>query len=296
MKNFFEDATIICLDGLDCSGKETISGIIENSKEINSKYDFVRTLSFPNYYNMISVSDMISNLLNPDVYKFHTDGVLADSDFNRILFEARMFYYNIYNGLMTNNTYLYERTNCDNSKRRLFIMDRYWQSNVFYQTSRYLLMQYGGKIADKREFNESLNDISRALLSEANKFNFPQVNKYFYIKMPIEFIEHFLSKKKNKDANELDMQYIKYTKAIYDNHLDLIQTCDDNIKTYTIDAEYERTIHERVEYAPEVVKAFTDKKDGRFVYAVSVDKSYQKLKSTKELAEEIIKEILKEEE
>ena len=114
--------------------------------------------------------------------------------------------------------------------------------------------------------------------------------------MPIEFIEHFLSKKKNKDANELDMQYIKYTKAIYDNHLDLIQTCDDNIKIYTIDAEYERTIHEHVEYAPEVVKAFTDKKDGRFVYAVSIDKSYQKLKNTKELAEEIIEKILEEEE
>ena len=92
------------------------------------------------------------------------------------------------------------------------------------------------------------------------------------------------------------MQYIKYTKAIYDNHLDLIQTCDDNIKIYTIDAEYEKTVHERVEYAPEVVKAFTDKKDGRFVYAVSIDKSYQKLKNTKELAEEIIEEILKEEE
>ena len=71
---------------------------------------------------------------------------------------------------------------------------------------------------------------------------------------------------------------------------------NDNIKIYTIDAEYERTVHEHVEYAPEVVKAFTDKKDGRFVYAVSIDKSYQKLKNTKELAEEIIEEILKEEE
>lgn len=296
MKNYFEDATIICLDGLDCSGKETISGLIKESEKIQDKYDFVKILSFPNYFDIINAKDMISNLLDPNVYKFHNDGVLADSDFNRIIFEARMFYYNIYNGLMTNNTYLYIKTNCENSKRRLFIMDRYWQSNIFYQTSRYLLMQYGGKIADKREFNESLNDISRALLSEANKFNFPKANKYFYIKMPIEFIEHFLSKKKNKDANELDMQYIKYTKAIYDNHLDLIQTCDDNIKIYTIDAEYERTIHEHVEYAPEVVKAFTDKKDGRFVYAVSIDKSYQKLKNTKELAEEIIEKILEEEE
>lgn len=298
MKNYFENATIICLDGLDCSGKETISKLIEKSDKIHDKYDFVKTLSFPNYYNMISVSDMISNLLNPDVYKFHTNGVLADDNFNKIIFEARMFYYNIYNGLMTNNTYLYQRTSCDKSKRRLFIMDRYWQSNVFYQTSRYLLMQYGEKIPDNRKlsFNESLNDISRALLSEANKFNFPKANKYFYIKMPIEFIEHFLSKKKNKDANELDMTYIKYTKDIYDNHLDLVQTYDNNIKIYTIDAEYERIIHERIEYAPEVIKAFTDKKDDRFVYAVSIDKSYQKLKNTKELAEEIIEKILEEEE
>ena len=35
--------------------------------------------------------------------------------------------------------------NIDN-KRRLFIMDRYWQSNVFYQTSRYLLMKYNKNI------------------------------------------------------------------------------------------------------------------------------------------------------
>ena len=143
MKNYFEDATIICLDGLDCSGKETISGLIKESEKIQDKYDFIKILSFPNYFDIINAKDMISNLLDPNVYKFHNDGVLADSDFNRIIFEARMFYYNIYNGLMTNNTYLYERTNCENSKRRLFIMDRYWQSNIFYQTSRYLLMQYG---------------------------------------------------------------------------------------------------------------------------------------------------------
>ena len=77
--------------------------------------------------------------------------------------------------------------------------------------------------------------------------------------------------------------------------VDLVQTYDDNTKIYTIDAEYERFINERIEYAPEVIKAFTDKKDDRFVYAVSIDKSYQKLKNTKELAEEIIEKILEEE-
>ena len=46
----------------------------------------------------------------------------------------------------------------------------------------------------------------------------------------------------------------------------------------------------------ELNKEFTDKKDNRFVYAVSIDKSYQKLKNTKELAEEIIEKILEEEE
>ena len=299
MKNYFENATIICLDGLDCSGKETISKLIEKSNKIHDKYDFVKTLSFPNYFNIVDTmnnKDMISNLLNPDVYKFHNDGVLAKHSFSRIIFEARMFYYNIYNGLMSaNNRFGKVGEDIDN-KRRLFIMDRYWQSNVFYQTSRYLLMKYNKNIVDKKKFNDSLNKISEILLSETEIFNFPRVNKYFYIQMPIEFIEYFLSKKKNKDANELDMTYIKYTKNIYDNHLDLVKTYDDNIKIYTINAEYERCIHERIEYAPEVIKAFTDKKDNRFVYAVSIDKSYQKLKNTKELAEEIIEKILEEEE
>ena len=299
MKNYFENATIICLDGLDCSGKETISKLIEKSSKIHDKYDFVKTLSFPNYFNIVDTmnnKDMISNLLNPDVYKFHNDGVLAKHNFSRIIFEARMFYYNIYNGLMSANNHFGKVGEDIDNKRRLFIMDRYWQSNVFYQTSRYLLMKYNKNIVDKKKFNDSLNKISEILLSETEIFNFPRVNKYFYIQMPIEFIEYFLSKKKNKDANELDMTYIKYTKNIYDNHLDLVQTYDDNIKIYTIDAEYERFINERIEYAPEVIKAFTDKKDNRFVYAVSIDKSYQKLKNTKELAEEIIEEILKEEE
>ena len=299
MKNYFENATIICLDGLDCSGKETISKLIEKSNKIHDKYDFVKTLSFPNYFNIVDTmnnKDMISNLLNPDVYKFHNDGVLANANFDKIIFEARMFYYNIYNGLMSANNHFGKVGEYIDNKRRLFIMDRYWQSNVFYQTSRYLLMRYNKKIVDKNEFNNSLYDISKILLSEAEKFfNFPKVNKYFYIQMPIEFIEYFLSKKKNKDANELDMTYIRYTKDIYDNHLDLVQTYDDNIKIYTIDAEYERCIHERIEYAPEVINAFTDKKDDRFVYAVSIDKSYQKLKNTKELAEEIIEKILEEE-
>ena len=299
MKNYFENATIICLDGLDCSGKETISKLIEKSSKIHDKYDFVKTLSFPNYFNIVDTinnKDMISNLLNPDVYKFHNDGVLANANFDKIIFEARMFYYNIYNGLMSANNHFGKVGEYIDNKRRLFIMDRYWQSNVFYQTSRYLLMRYNKKIVDKNEFNNSLYDISKILLSEAEKFfNFPKVNKYFYIQMPIEFIEYFLSKKKNKDANELDMTYIKYTKDIYDNHLDLVQTYDDNIKIYTINAEYERCIHEHIEYAPEVINAFTDKKDDRFVYAVSIDKSYQKLKNTKELAEEIIEKILEEE-
>ena len=299
MKNYFENATIICLDGLDCSGKETISKLIEKSNKIHDKYDFVKTLSFPNYFNIVDTinnKDMISNLLNPDVYKFHNDGVLANANFDKIIFEARMFYYNIYNGLMSANNHFGKVGEYIDNKRRLFIMDRYWQSNVFYQTSRYLLMRYNKKIVDKNEFNNSLYDISKILLSEAEKFfNFPKVNKYFYIQMPIEFIEYFLSKKKNKDANELDMTYIKYTKDIYDNHLDLVQTYDDNIKIYTINAEYERCIHEHIEYAPEVINAFTDKKDDRFVYAVSIDKSYQKLKNTKELAEEIIEKILEEE-
>ena len=88
MKNYFEDATIICLDGLDCSGKETISGLIEESEKIQDKYDFIKILSFPNYFDIINAKDMISNLLDPNVYKFHNDGVLADSDFNRIIFEA----------------------------------------------------------------------------------------------------------------------------------------------------------------------------------------------------------------
>ena len=59
MKNYFENATIICLDGLDCSGKETISKLIEKSSKIHDKYDFVKTLSFPNYFNIV---DTMNNM------------------------------------------------------------------------------------------------------------------------------------------------------------------------------------------------------------------------------------------
>ena len=96
------------------------------------------------------------------------------------------------------------------------------------------------------------------------------------------------------------LKKIEYTKSNLLNkkieNIFICPICHNNIKIYTIDAEYERFINERIEYAPEVIKAFTDKKDDRFVYAVSIDKSYQKLKNTKELAEEIIEKILEEEE
>lgn len=287
MKNFFEDATIICLDGLDCSGKETISEIIQKSDLIKAKYDFIKTISFPNYQQYSTYRDLISNLLDKDTYKFHNDNDKL-KDIDKILFEARMFYYNIYNALINVNRYSWDM---ENSKKRLFIMDRYWQSNLFYQTAKYLMQRFPeDKQIEKHSEKIMLSTVS-LLFNEASNFNFPKVDKYFYIKMPIEFIKFFLSKKANKDENENNLNYLIYTKSFYDKYLETVFAVTDDICSYTINTEYENHVYneDKIE-----IKTFTDKKDGRLVYAENNNKLYRKLKTTEEIANEIINTILEE--
>ena len=287
MKNHFEDATIICLDGLDCSGKETISKIIKESDLINEKYNKIEVISFPDYHEYSIYRDLVSNLLDKNTYKFHNDNSNL-KDIDKIIFEARMFYYNIYNGLINVNRTLWD---IEKSKKRLIILDRYWYSNLFYQTAKYLMQRFP---EDKQIENHSeqimINTIS-VLFNEAKNFNFPKVDKYFYIKMPIEFIKHFLSEKTRKDENESNLDYLIYTKSFYDKYLETVFALTDDTRSYTIDTEYEKRIYDEENIE---IKTFKDKKDNRLVYAANINKSYQKLKTTKEIANEIIDNILKE--
>ena len=285
MKNFFENATIICLDGLDCSGKETISNLISTNEKIKKRYSLVDTISFPNYSYNTSRRDLISNLLDKDIYKFHNYGIVKDID--KIIFESRMFYYNIYNGLMNRN-YKYSFIN-ENYSNPLFIMDRYWQSNIFYQSAKYLMERFPEDKCINKNSKKILYTTMNTLIYEANMFNFPKVDKYFYIKMPIEFIKYFLEKKKNKDINEENLDYLIYTKSIYDNYIDMIKTYNENTDINIINTEYENKVYNNLETT---IKTYTDKKDDRLVYATSINKSYQKLKTTEEIAEEIIDIIL----
>lgn len=193
---------IICLEGLDCSGKESISKLLKRKLDGIGKKALI--VSFPDY----ELDDTVSVILNPIMKPY-----IFGNDMVHIQINA--FTNNIYTSLVK-----LEKEIADKNISYL-IFDRYWHCNAWYQMANFLkeIKKYYPERNTNSNYKENITilaQIIRQLRFNQECYNFPIPQHYFYIKMPIEKIKEFLMSKANKDANELDLNFLEIAKTYAD--------------------------------------------------------------------------------
>ena len=180
---------IIAVDGIDCSGKEHITKLLtqklQQDKDISSKYEHIERVEFPTY----ECTELVDTLLDKNNQEY-----ISEFFANEWITKTAAFIHDQCAKLLD----LYIKNHKYNSC--LYILDRYYMSNIWYNLFSHC-------------YNEDPKDVLENIL---NIYSLPIPDVYFYIKMPEEFIKLFLSQKKNKDYNELNLDYLIRVKQIAD--------------------------------------------------------------------------------
>lgn len=210
---YFPNTKFICIDGLDCSGKESVSKILKNllieyynrfRATGEYKYNIYR-ISFPDYgvNNTPSSVKLLLDSYYPNLFTFKQ----KDRDRDAFI-KTDIFLYNIYDKLVYFDKELC-RSYFNNPKtKNIVILDRYWQSNLWYQGMPYWLN------------TGSTDDFEKYVINKVNDLNLPKVDVFFYLKSPMDIITKFLLEKENKDVNELDATYLTNVKKYLDENFD----------------------------------------------------------------------------
>lgn len=173
---------LIVFEGLDCSFKETTSNAVyEELKKTNEK---VIKFEFPNYGNPSAF--FVEQLLK---------GSYSNSKLDS-LGKTILFITDIFHTFETEIKKYYE-------DGYIVILDRYYISNIYYQNSESITDDF--KTFDILKFDFINNQIATV----ARGFNLPRPDFTVYMNQEFEDMKLFLSKKKNKDINELNLDYLK---------------------------------------------------------------------------------------
>lgn len=180
-----ERGKIIVLEGLDCSFKETQSKmLLDLLTNIGIKTTLI---SFPTYDDESSV--FVRRFLNGDYGdEVSTELICTFYALNR-----------------------YDTFNRENIMNRLeqgewFIFDRYTYSNVIHQCARY------EEYYDREDLEEYIYDM------EFKALGIPEPDLVIYLySMNFDLVVDTLSKKKNKDKNELDVSYLRKCNDVLDD-------------------------------------------------------------------------------
>lgn len=177
---YFPNTDIICLEGLDCAGKETISKLLKEYYEKSNIYAKVMIVSFPDY----EANDVLSTILHDKdttlltEVNYHTYNIITET--------CRFFVINIMNKLSKINSYINREYKLLlqeglESKRFLLIFDRYWFSNLWYQCK-------------SKEDYERLIDLKTT-------YHLPNVKYTFYLEYPLEITKYLLETQRGKDMD-----------------------------------------------------------------------------------------------
>ena len=177
---YFPNTDIICLEGLDCAGKETISKLLKEYYEKSDTYAKVMIVSFPDY----EANDVLSTILHDKdttlltEVNYHTCNTITET--------CRFFVINIMNKLSKINSYINREYKAllregKESQRFLLILDRYWFSNLWYQCTN-------------KEDYERLIDLKTT-------YHLPKVKYTFYLKYPLEITKYLLTTQRGKDMD-----------------------------------------------------------------------------------------------
>ena len=177
---YFPNTDIICLEGLDCAGKETISKLLKEYYEKSNTYAKVMIVSFPDY----EANDVLSTILHDKDTTLLTE--VNYHTYNTITETCRFFVINIMNKLSKINSYINREYKLLlqeglESKRFLLIFDRYWFSNLWYQCK-------------SKEDYERLIDLKTT-------YHLPNVKYTFYLKYPLEITKYLLETQRGKDMD-----------------------------------------------------------------------------------------------
>ena len=180
-----ERGKIIVLEGIDCSFKETQSKmLLDLLTNIGIKTTLI---GFPTYDDESSV--FVRRFLNGDYGdEVSTELICTFYALNR-----------------------YDTFNRENIMNRLeqgewFIFDRYTYSNVIHQCARY------EEYYDREDLEEYIYDM------EFKALGLPEPDLVIYLySMNFDLVVDTLSKKKNKDKNELDVSYLRKCNDVLDD-------------------------------------------------------------------------------
>lgn len=164
---------IIVLEGLDGSGKETVSKALSEKFENSKIFKRVEIIHFPYYES--ETGKLISKVLSGNVLKLFTPDELP---------------YGVIELFARNRYQFFKENKLENDV--LYIFDRYMQSNIFYQTHG--LSPY--KINTIIEFMR---------YADYTKFGNPQPEFSVFIRVPYDILRKRLdSRKENKAGIETD--------------------------------------------------------------------------------------------
>lgn len=187
---------LFVIEGLDASGKETQSKLIEKRLSENG-YD-VKLVSFPNYDS--PACSLVKMYLNGDFGENPDD---VDPKISSVFYAMDR-----YAAFKTKLETLY-------NNGKIIICDRFTTSNMLHQACK------NDDIKEKEEFLNWLLDF------EYNLLKIPSPNKVFFLNVPPKISKKLMEKRKNKFTNDtqkdIHEKNDKYMNRVYENAMYLIK-------------------------------------------------------------------------
>ena len=222
-EGYFPNTTFICLEGLDCSGKETIANILKEKLQASCPDASVLIVSLPNY----TANDMVTNILKHKLrplYQYNN----YNTNMKNTNLMIEFFMQNILNQMSILNKVINDTYKETNKTRTFVILDRYWFSNLWYQAHDESCLTKATQLADF--------------------YNLPKVDYTFILKYPLAITKHLLAQKKNKDVYEMDTSYIEQVYQNMINYKEYIETIirdhTKNLHDIWVDCAYEDYVKE----------------------------------------------------
>ena len=184
---------IIVIEGMDCSGKETVSKIL--ARQLKKENNIVLRMSIPDYM----VNDYLTNFITHKINNEKLNKLNKESIYE----VTRLFIHNMATGF--HNRFNKKLRSLNNiTKDKYIILDRYYHSGMIYQAKRLFDMVNNSKVRidnRKEAISILINEYKRFLLKEKELFNLPKPDYVFFLRSTPEIINKLLQNRPIKGSN-----------------------------------------------------------------------------------------------
>lgn len=185
---------LIVIEGLDCSFKETVSNYI---------VDIFRQV---NMYNAMNVSFPLYGKPSCFYISNYLQGTYKNLNLTNYT-KSMIFMLEMMHAFQTQLLKEIEKGN-------IVILDRYWYSNIFYQTIGEDTFIKNGCLYGTEDFFE--------FVDLAKQFKLPEPDLCIFMDNTFSNIKKLLTIKKNKDMNENNLEYLEKVYLRYHDFLNFI--------------------------------------------------------------------------